>query len=72
MSPLHTSRAALSVADTARYLSIGKTSTFALIRSGTLRSFTIGRKRLILVGSIEAFIADRCAAEHPVAANDNR
>ncbi|MFN3817382.1 helix-turn-helix domain-containing protein [Blastomonas sp.] len=72
MSPLHISRAALSVADTARYLSISKTSTFALIRSGTLKSFTIGRKRLILVGSIEALIADRCAAEHPVAANDNR
>ncbi|MCO5792673.1 MAG: helix-turn-helix domain-containing protein [Blastomonas sp.] len=61
----------MSVADTARYLSIGRTSTFALVRAGTLKSFTIGRKRLILVGSIEAFIADRCAAEHPEADNDS-
>ncbi|WP_439469360.1 helix-turn-helix domain-containing protein [Blastomonas fulva] len=60
----------MSVGATARHLSVGRTTTFALIRSGTLKSFTIGRKRLILSASIEAFIADRCAAEHPVADND--
>lgn len=70
MTPSPITPAAMSVADAARHLSICRTTTFALIRSGSLSSFRVGRKRLVLTSSIEAFIADRCAAEHTVAAND--
>jgi len=70
MSPSPLPPAAMTVADTARHLSIGRTSAFALIRSGDLTSFRVGRKRLITTASIDAFVSKRCAAEHPAADND--
>lgn len=72
LPPRHIPPAAVSVCDAAKNMSIGKTSAYALIRSGALISFKIGRKRLILTSSIDAFIAQQCAAENPVAYDDNR
>lgn len=64
MTSQPTPPAAISVADTQRHLSICRTTIFALIRSGDLASFRVGRKRLILTESIEDFIAERCGAEY--------
>lgn len=62
---------ALSVADTAKRLSVGKTTCFALIGSGQLSTFRVGRKRLVLASSIDAFIARQCLAACPAASSDN-
>ena len=44
-----------SVEETAETLSIGRTSCFALIRKGHIRSVTIGKRRLVAGDEIEAF-----------------
>lgn len=46
----------LTVKEAARRLSIGRTKTFALIRSGALESILIGRARRVLAQSV----ADYC------------
>ena len=62
---------ALSVLDTAKSLSIGKTSVYALIRGSQLETFCIGRKRLVTVASIESLIAQRCDSARLHSDNDN-
>lgn len=63
---------ALSVADTAKRLSVGKTTCFALIRAGNeLESFLVGRKRLVTVRSIDAFVARKCLAARLLSESDN-
>lgn len=38
-------------------LSIGRDTTYELVRSGRLRSVAIGRRRLVPVSELEAFVA---------------
>ena len=56
-------RDALSVAEARQRLgSISNAKIYELIRSGELRSFTIGRRRLVSQTAILEFIAQREAA----------
>lgn len=48
----------LSVDQTAHQLAIGKTTLFALLNTGALKSLTIGRRRLIPVTALEQFIKE--------------
>ena len=50
-------RLAYSVTDAAAVTGLGRTTLFALMRSGTLRSFTIGKRRLIASADLEGMIA---------------
>lgn len=47
-----------SVAEAAVITGLGRTTLFALMRSGTLPSFTIGKRRLIYSADLEGMIAD--------------
>jgi excisionase family DNA binding protein len=48
---------AVAVPEAAWLLNVGVSTMWALIHSGELSSFTVGRRRLVAVGVIEAFIA---------------
>lgn len=50
-------RLAYSVREAATLTGLGRTTLFALMRSGTLPSFTIGRRRLIASSDLEGMIA---------------
>ncbi len=54
-------KAAYTVAETAESLGLGKTKTFELLASGELRSFVVGRRRLVPVGEVESFISRHLA-----------
>ena len=49
-------RHAYSVAEVAESLSLGRTSVFSLIRSGQLRSFTVGARRLVVASELERYV----------------
>lgn len=49
-------RGALSVRETAKYLSLGRTTVYALINSGELATIKLGRRRLIKTESINAWL----------------
>lgn len=53
----------LSVEETAECMSIGRDAVYELIRTGALRSITIGSRRLISVAAIDAYIAQREAEQ---------
>jgi hypothetical protein len=53
---------AVDIPTTGRLGGWGRTTTYALIESGDLESFTIGKRRLVTVESIRALIARRVAA----------
>ncbi len=59
---------ALSILDTARSLSIGKSSVYNLIKKGKLPLFKIGARSVIRREDINAFLAGGCKAER----KDNR
>ncbi len=44
---------AMRISDAAKALSIGRTTVYKLIGNGTLRTITVGRRRLILTRSIQ-------------------
>ena len=46
----------LCVEDAARLLNVGRSTVYALIRSGRLRSIKIGRRRLVPRASLDALI----------------
>ena len=48
---------ALSINDTAKLLSLGRTSVYAMIADGRLEAFRLGRRRLIRMDSIRRLIA---------------
>lgn len=50
-------RLAYSVTEAAAVTGLGRTTLFALMRSGTLPSFTIRRRRLIARADLEGMIA---------------
>lgn len=47
---------AVSVDQAAKMLGIGRTSTFVLVGSGSLRSLKIGSRRLVPISAIEEFL----------------
>lgn len=46
----------LKVPEAAAALRVGRTTLFALLRSGALRSISIGKRRLIAASEIERFV----------------
>jgi excisionase family DNA binding protein len=52
----------VDIAEAARLLGVGRSTTFRLVADGELASFTVGRRRLIPVYAIDAFIAQRLGA----------
>lgn len=52
----HPASLTVSVKDAGRMLSLGRTSVFALIRSGELETFKCGRRRLISRQSIIDYV----------------
>jgi excisionase family DNA binding protein len=48
---------ALSINDTAKSLSVGRTSVYALISEGRLETFKLGRRTLIKAESIRRLVA---------------
>ena len=56
-------RALLTVTEAARRLGIGRTTTFALIGDGTLRSVTVGRRRLVPRWAIDEYVASLTEAK---------
>ena len=48
----------LSINETARVLGLGRTSIYALIRSGKLETATIGRRRLVKTSSLRKLIGE--------------
>ncbi len=51
-----------SVVDASKTLGIGKTSLYALINRGDVKTVRLGRRRLVLASSIDALI-ERSTAE---------
>ena len=51
-----TPRLAYSVDEAAHLLSVGRDSIYELIRTGQLRTFKIGARRLVALRDIEAFV----------------
>lgn len=60
-----TPRVMLTVEQAAAALSVGRTTVFALIKSGELRSLLIGRLRRIPLDEIQAYTARLTAQQHP-------
>lgn len=50
---------AASIKDTARALSLGRTSIYSLIKEGRLEAFKLGRRTLIKTESIRRLIENR-------------
>lgn len=63
--PRGTPRVVLTVEQAAAALSVGRTTLFALIKSGELRSLLIGRLRRIPLDEVEAYSARLTTEQHP-------
>jgi len=48
---------ALSINDTAKLLSLGRTSIYGMIADGRLEAFRLGRRRLVRMESIKRLVA---------------
>jgi excisionase family DNA binding protein len=48
-----------SIADAAALIGVGRTTAYALIADGELRTITVGRRRLVPQCELESFIARR-------------
>jgi excisionase family DNA binding protein len=55
-------RLAVSVAEAGRLIGVGRTRLYAEIASGGIKTFKVGRRRLIRVQILEEWIASREAA----------
>lgn len=49
-------RIAVSVDEARRAIGIGKTKLYELINDGSLKTFTVGRRRLVTTASIKALV----------------
>ena len=63
--PRGTPRLMLTAEQAAVALGIGRTTVYALIKSGELRSLLIGRLRRIPLDEVEAYTARLTAEQHP-------
>jgi excisionase family DNA binding protein len=50
---------AYSIKDTAKALSLGRTSIYAMIADGQLEAFKLGRRRLVKAESVRRLIASQ-------------
>ena len=50
---------AFSINDTAKVLSLGRTSIYAMIADGRLETFKLGRRRLVKAESVRQLIASQ-------------
>jgi excisionase family DNA binding protein len=57
----HLARRTVTVEEAAAMLGIGRSTAFDLVTSGQLQSFTIGRRRLVVVSGIDEFVRRRLA-----------
>ena len=48
---------ALSINDTAKALSLGRTSIYAMIADGRLKAFKLGRRTLVRMDSVRRLVA---------------
>lgn len=56
-------RAALGVEEAVRYLGVARATLYRLMDSGTIRSFHIGRRHLLLKAELDRYIAQQVKAE---------
>ena len=70
--PRGTPRVMLTAEQAAAALNIGRTSVYALIKSGELRSLLIGRLRRIPLDEIQAYTARLTTQQHPVEDSEPR
>jgi excisionase family DNA binding protein len=61
-----------SVREAARELGIGRDSAYQLVRTGRLRSITVGRRRLIPSSELQAFIAREMNGGEVIDASNGR
>ena len=54
---------AVSIADACRYLSLGRTSLYAAIGAGKIKTRTSGRRRLVELQELHRFIASLPASD---------
>jgi excisionase family DNA binding protein len=47
-----------TIDDTCKITGLGRTKVYALIGAGTLKTVTVGRRRLVLFSSIEALLGE--------------
>lgn len=59
----HTPRLAVSVAEAAHALSTSRQHLYKLFKTGGLKSFKLGRRRLVRLAEIERYITEREACE---------
>jgi excisionase family DNA binding protein len=52
---------AVPVEDASRLLGLGRTTIFAEMRAGRLKSFRVGSRRLVPVSALDEYVADRMA-----------
>jgi excisionase family DNA binding protein len=57
-----TEKAALSVEEGCAYIGTSRPTFYRLMGEGVLRSFHIGRRRLVLKADLDRFIRERLAA----------
>jgi excisionase family DNA binding protein len=50
-------RLAVGVEEAAELLGLGRSSVFILMKDGTLKSLKVGKRRLIAMSELEAFLA---------------
>ncbi len=55
--------ASLSIEEASRYLGVGRASLYRLMDSGAVKSFHIGRRRLLLREELDRFIRDQLEQE---------
>ncbi len=57
-------RRVYNVADGAEYVGLGRSKFLQLVYSGEIASFTVGRRRLVLVDDLNAFL-ERMRQQRP-------
>lgn len=53
----------LSIEEAAEMLAIGRTTMYAYLRSGTIDSVRVGRRRYVAVAAVENFLAQLVASD---------
>lgn len=61
---------ATSVESAAHLLGIGVRAAWSLVRTGELKSFRVGKRRLVRVADVEAFAAERVGEKTEAAAEE--